>query len=149
MFLEYRLLTADDEEYPVLSHYKGIKLEEILLRLHCDYWVRDRNVYQLRSTSMEKECYVIYVELDEEESGEDPVYVFEQSWNGIKVEFRHFHEGQKEHPIVKEYIYTDPKDALLHLASDFYQLGETEWVKTSSEVDENRKTYIYYAEPTN
>jgi hypothetical protein len=148
MFLEYRLLD-EEETFPLLSHYANISKEEIMLRFQCDYWVKGKHVYELMSTASEPDGYVIYVKVDPEKSCFNPEYVFERDWIGVKVEFRHFQESKKEHPLIKVYTYQDPRDALLHLASDFYEINGVEWLKEAATVDENMKKYVYYAKPTN
>lgn len=147
MYLEYRLLD-EKNDFPQIAYYPNISKEEVLLRFHCDYWVKDRIVYELKSTSSESHGYVIYVEPVPEQYEEDISYVFQPSWKGVKVEFRMYQEGVKEFPLIKEYIYSSPLDALLHLASDFYYLDGKEYLKTSAEIDENEKKYVYYAKPT-
>jgi hypothetical protein len=143
--LEYRLLD-EAKTYPMLYYYSDIAMEEIAARFACDYFVINRIVYEKMSCAVEAGRYVMYVKhdaeaevLDEHSSGKT---------QGIRLELRHYVENTGYYPLVTSFSFNSHLDILLHLQSDFlYWLGQ-EWQKTSAEMDEDRKAYVYYAEPT-
>jgi len=145
--LEYRLLD-EEKGYPVLYYYNGIDKEEISLRFACDYFVKDQHVYEKTSCAVEDGTYVIYIRRAEDEKVLDDQLVFAPDWRGIRLEVRHFREGTAHYPVVHTFYFHSDEDALLHLQSDLFYIGGREWQKTSAEVDENRKVYVIYAEPT-
>jgi hypothetical protein len=145
--LEYRLLD-EEKGYPVLYYYDGIDKEEISLRFACDYFVKDQHVYEKTSCAVEDGTYVIYIRRAEDEKVLDDQLVFAPDWRGIRLEVRHFREGTAHYPVVHTFYFHSDEDALLHLQSDLFYIGGREWQKTSAEVDENRKVYVIYAEPT-
>lgn len=145
--LEYRLL---DEEngFPLLYTYDNISKDEIALRFACDYFVKDQKVFEKTSCAVESLNHIIYVIRNREEQVVEPGLVFAPHWRGIRMEVRHFREEADYYPVVHTYHFHEPGDALLHLMSHFLYFNGKEWEKTSTEVDENRKVYVYYAQPT-
>jgi hypothetical protein len=144
--LEYRLLD-EGRGFPVLYYYDLIDKDEISLRFACDYFVKDRVVYEKTSCAIELPNYVIYVKPAEDEQVVDPGVLSAPRWGGIRIEVREFREGTSHYPVVHTYDFRDDDDALLHLQSDYLYLYGKEWEKTSTEVDEDRKVYVYYAKP--
>lgn len=144
--LEYRLLD-ELNHFPLVSSYHDISKAEISLRFCCDYFVKGRKVYQKTSCAIDH-CYVIYVVEDPEEEVIDTSLVFLPDWIGIRVEVRQYDEVQYHSTVVSIKHFHEFQDALLFLMSQFIDLGGHEWEKVSTEVDENRKVYVYYAKPT-
>ncbi|GAX91299.1 hypothetical protein [Effusibacillus lacus] len=145
--LEYRLLD-EDKGFPVLYYYDMIDKDEISLRFACDYFVKDKVVYEKTSCAIELPNYIIYVKPAEDEQVVDPGVLSAPRWGGIRIEVREFREGTAFYPIIHTYDFLDDDDALLHLQSDYLYLYGREWMKTSTEVDEDRKVYVFYAQPT-
>ncbi|MFC4769249.1 hypothetical protein [Effusibacillus consociatus] len=145
--LEYRLLD-EARGFPVLYYYDMIDKDEISLRFACDYFVKDKIVFEKASCAIELPNYVIYVRPDEDEQVVDPGVLSAPRWGGIRMEVREFREGTSFYPVIHTYEFRDDDDALLHLQSDFLYLYGKEWLKTSTEVDEDRKVYVIYAKPT-
>jgi hypothetical protein len=145
--LEYRLL---DEEhgFPIVSYYDHITIEEILLRFACDYFVQDNRVFEKTSCAIENSTYVIYVKLNQEEKVIDQGLIFAPHWKGIRIEVRHFQEQVSQNELIDQVDFREVKEALAYLLSDYILLNGEEWEKCSTEVDENRKLYVYYAQPT-
>lgn len=142
--LEYRRF---DEEngFPLLYYYDFIDKDEISLRFACDYLVKDGVVYEKTSCAIEPRAYVIYVKTAEEEqasAGGAELYGYR---GGIRIELREYIEHTSRYPVVHVFQFQDDDDALLHLQSDYLWWDGTEWEKTSAEVDEDRKVYVYYA----
>ncbi|MGX9708330.1 hypothetical protein CLV36_102107 [Laceyella sediminis] len=145
--LEYRL--CDEKQgFPGLFGYSSLSNGEVLMRFACDYLVKGTRVYEKTSTAIEGDLYVIYVieSPDEDEAPSGPVFM--PDWVGICMEVRHFREGMDDYPLVHRLRFYDPQEALLHLLGDYLMIGDQEWEKTSTEVDENRKVYVIYAKPT-
>jgi hypothetical protein len=145
--LEYRLLD-DANGYPVLYQYDGIDKDEVSLRFACDYFVKGHIVYEKTSCAVEAGCYVIYVKPSAEEQAVDYAETAAPRWNCIQIELREFREGTCNYPLIHTYYFQNDDDALLHLQSDYLYLNGREWEKTSTEVDEDRHVYVYYAQPT-
>ncbi|MEF3305276.1 hypothetical protein [Paenibacillus sp. GYB003] len=144
--LEYRLF---DEErgFPLLYYYDFIDKDEVSLRFACDYLVKDRVVYEKTSCAIEPRAYVIYVKTAEDEQALASGTELPGYRGGIRIELRHFREEAAQYPVVHVFQFRDDDDALLHLQSDYLQWNGVEWEKTSAEVDEDRKVYVYYASP--
>lgn len=145
--LEYRLLD-DSRGYPVLYAYDMIDKDEISLRFTCDYFVKDRLVYEKMSCALELPTYVIYVKHATDEHVVDSRVLSAPRWGGIRIEVREYRNNSDHYPLVHTFDFPDDDDALLHLQSDFLYLYGREWQKTSTEVDEDRKVYVFYAQPS-
>lgn len=143
--LEYRLYD-ESQTYPVLVYYDFIGKDEVSLRFACDYWIKNKKVYERTANQLDGSKYIIYVrEAIEEhvlEHAQDDSY-----WGGICVELREFREGTDQYPVVHRYELHDDDDALLLLQSDSLTLHGNVWARTSTEIDEDRKVYVYYAVP--
>jgi len=145
--LEYRLLDAQ-QGYPVLYHYDSIDKDEVSLRFACDYFVKERTVYEKTSAAIERDTYVIYVKPAEDEKAVDYSDAVPLRWGRVQLEVREYKEGTELYPLIHTYQFLDDEDALLHLQANYLYLQEQEWEKTSTEVDEDRRVYIYYAQRT-
>ncbi|EMT53277.1 MULTISPECIES: hypothetical protein [Brevibacillus] len=145
--LEYRLLD-EEKDYPVLYYYDGIDKDEISLRFACDYLVKGHVVFEKTSCATEPGCYVIYVRYSAEEQAVDYVDTAAARWGSIQIELREYKEGTNVYPLIHTYSFKDDDDVLLLLQSDYITLNGREWEKTSAEVDEDRRVYVYYARPS-
>lgn len=145
--LEYRLLD-ETNQFPVLYYYEPIEKDEVSLRFACDYFVKGHMVYEKTSCAVEADRYVIYVKRSTEERAVDYAHTAAPRWGSIRMELREFSEGTHHYPLVHTYYFKDDDDAVLHLQSDYLYWNGREWEKTSTEVDEDRQVYVYYAQPT-
>lgn len=145
--LEYRLLD-EAKGYPVLFYYDRVNKDEVSLRFACDYLVKGHIVYEKTSCAIESGCYVIYVKPSVEEHAVDYMEAVSARWGSIQIEMREYKEDARLYPLVHTFYFKDDDDALLHLQSDYLNLNGREWEKTSTEVDEDRHVYVYYAKPT-
>jgi len=64
---------------------------------------------------------------------------------GIRIELREFREDASTYPLLHTFRYTDDDDALLLLQADALEWNALAWNKSSTEVDEDRGVYVYYA----
>jgi hypothetical protein len=144
--LEYRLFD-EQRGFPLLYYYDFIDKDEVSLRFACDYFVKDRVVYEKTSCAIEPRTYVIYVKVAEDEQAATVGTGLSGFRGGIRIELREYREGTSDYPVVHVFQFQDDDDALLHLQSDYLTWNGIEWEKTSAEVDEDRKVYVYYAEP--
>lgn len=140
--LEYRTLA---DGYPVLFYYDSIGLAEVSLRFACDYFVKEGVVYEKTSCAIEQDRYVIYVKRAEDEKAVYAGAIPLPNWQGIRLELRHFREETSVYPVVTQWDFAGMHDVLLYLQSDYLYVDGKEWEKTSTEVDEDRKLYVYYA----
>jgi hypothetical protein len=146
--LEYR---ADDEsrEFPILYYYDPIDPDEVSMRFACDYFVKNRIVYEKSAcTVSHRNHYVIYVKPAEDEQVVDSGALPIPRWSGIRMEVREFREGTSIYPVVHTFDFQDDDQALLHLQADLLRLHGRDWRKTSTEIDEDRQVYVFYAQPT-
>ncbi|TBL77675.1 hypothetical protein [Paenibacillus thalictri] len=144
--LEYRLY-EETGEFPMLYYYEDISEEEIAMRFACHYFVKDDKVYGKTSVAVEADCFVVYVQEDAEERTVPDWAAEEAAGAGICVELREYKEDADNYPLVCEYTFADNKTALLYLLSDYLYEENTEWYKTSAEIDEDRAVYVIYAAP--
>ncbi|HWR42077.1 hypothetical protein [Sporomusa sp.] len=144
--LEYRLFD-EIEGFPVLYYYDGIEQTEIAARLACDYFVKEAVTYEKTSGAVEADRYVIYVKkaVVQDESLPQPP----NNGGKLRLELRQYVENSSYYPVITTLDMKSNLEMLLYLQSDFvYWLGQ-EWQKTSAEIDEDRKVYIFYAIPAN
>jgi hypothetical protein len=143
--LEYRAL-EEAQGFPVLYYYENISLEEVAMRVACDYLVKNGIVYEKTSSAIEKETYVVYVKVAEEEQAlaEKPTLLAVP--RAIRIELREFREETAEYPVVHVFEFSKAMEALLHLQSDYHYVEGQEWLKSSVEVDEDRRVYVLYAQ---
>lgn len=145
--LEYRLLDPE-RGYPVLYYYDSIDKDEVSLRFACDYLVKERTVYEKTSAAIERDTYVIYVRHAPDEKAVAYPDAVPLRWGRVQLEVREYREETEHYPLIHTYQFLDDEDALLHLQADFLYLQDQEWEKTSTEVDEDRRVYVYYAQRT-
>lgn len=143
--LEYRLFD-ETGQFPVLYRYPEIRLQEISLRFSCDYYVKDSKVYEKTSCAIEENAAVIYVK----PSPEGQAGIFPPKGSSgqavITLEVREYREGDIQYPLLHTFHFIETMDALLHLQCDYLELDGREWMKTSTEIDEDREVYVYYAQ---
>ncbi|MGM7723249.1 hypothetical protein [Metabacillus sp. Hm71] len=136
--LEYRL-NDEQKNYPALYHYEFSEPTEIFCRRLCDYFIKDQKVYHKTSASLEKEYYVIYVELDEEEA----IIEHAKSYTHVTLEVRDYKEYSVS-PLIHTYDLYSHEEALSLIGNDFLWIDEQEYRKISAEIDEDRSTYVLY-----
>ena len=143
--LEYRLSDATANR-PLLYVYNQIDKDEISMRFACDYYVKEGVVYEKVSSAFVRGLYVVYVRSAAEESAA----VADSAGGGavgpgIRVELRQYREDAETYPLLHTFRFADDDDALLLLQSDALEWNGREWTKSSTEVDEDRGVYVYYA----
>ncbi|MFD0680491.1 MULTISPECIES: hypothetical protein [unclassified Paenibacillus] len=142
--LEYRLF-EEDSDFPLLYYYDRIGREETALRFACDYLVKESVVYEKTSNAIEDGCYVIYVKRADDERV--------MSWEkrdsgqstGLRLELREYREFGADYRLVHCYSFQDTLAVLLHLEANYLYLEGQEWYRTSTEIDEDRETFVIYA----
>ncbi|MBH8600289.1 hypothetical protein [Thermoactinomyces sp. CICC 23799] len=144
--LEYHLM-EDGDRISVLYAYPSVSKEEVLMRFACDYFVRGKDVFECVHVQADPPMHKIYVKRSEEEKVLDDRLRFSPSWQGIRVEVRHFDERWSRYPVVYRYQFHHAQDALLRLLSSLHFIDGQWWKTTSTEVDENRYVYVIYAVP--
>ncbi|TLS49441.1 hypothetical protein FE782_25335 [Paenibacillus antri] len=143
--LEYRLADAAGG-HPLLYVYNRIDKDEISLRFACDYFVKDGVVYEKLSAALQRGLYVVYVRSATEENAAVPDATGAIALGGgIRVEFREYAEEAETYPLLHTFRYADDDDALLLLQSDAVDWNGFSWNRSSTEVDEDRGVYVYYA----
>jgi hypothetical protein len=145
--LEYRLYEEGQESFPVLYQYEGLGRDEAALRFACDYLVKDGKVYEKTSCAVEEQVYVIYVAQAAEERVVPWSRPDANGQRGIYMELREFHEHATDYRLVETLRFADTLDLMLYLQANYVYAEEREWEKTSTEVDEDRETYVFYACP--
>jgi hypothetical protein len=144
--LEYRL-NDELQSFPVLFYYDFIDKDEVSLRFACDYWVKNMRVYEKMHGTVDANKYIIYVRVAEEEHVLEQAPVDDRYWGGICIELREYREGTDQYPVVHRYQFQDDEDARLIMQSDSLSLQGKLWTRTSTDIDEDRKVFVYYAEP--
>lgn len=135
-----------------VDEYHDISMAELILRFSCDYWVKGSRVYQLVNRSWEEETSTAIIDLKEdlEEKVIDSRIIFAPTWEGIRIEVRHYLEDAEEYqeyPLIHRLQFVDPHQAMVLLLCEHITLQKKKWVKVSTEVDENRKVYVLYVQP--
>ncbi len=143
--LEYRLVDTE-QAFPLLYYYDDIHITEIAARFACDYFVKAGITYEKTSCASLPPTYTVYVKkTDQQDWMDNPPYM--KSGEGLKLELRQFLEHSSYFPEIHVFEIKQNVELLLLLQSDYlYWLGQ-EWEKTSTEIDEDRKRYVYYAVP--
>lgn len=130
----------------MLYVYNRIDKDEISLRFACDYFVKDGVVYEKLSAAQQRGLYVVYVRSATEENAAVPDATGAIALGGgIRVEFREYAEEAETYPLLHTFRYADDDDALLLLQSDAIDWNGIPWNRSSTEVDEDRGVYVYYA----
>jgi hypothetical protein len=145
MRLEYRL---DDEfnNNPPLYHYQDISRVEATARMTCEYFVKDRETFVVRATSMDPD-------------GTAVIYVKRETYSHDSTDTIYSHIGFEVRELVgTASIVVEKKDVWEHeeivatLHSDFIYVHKNgkflEFSLDSREIDEDRKCYIFYGKFT-
>jgi hypothetical protein len=146
--LEYRLF-QEDGEFPLLYHYDPIGREEAALRFACDYFIKNSTVYEKTSCAVEETCYVIYVKADDEERVMPWQNRGAEGPGGLRMELREYREFGTDYRLVHTFKFQDSLDAMLHLQANYLYTDGIEWYRSSTEIDEDRETFVFYAVLTN
>ncbi|WP_159887052.1 hypothetical protein [Paenibacillus puerhi] len=145
--LEYRLYKERSETFPVLYEYDQIGRDEAALRFACDYFVKDGRVFEKTSCAVEEQLYVIYVKEASDECTMPWRRPDQDGPRGIYMELREYREGTADYRLVETFRFADTLDAMLHMQANYLYAEDREWERSSTEVDEDRETYVFYAEP--
>lgn len=140
--LEYRL-NDEHHHYPAIYHYHSLHRHEVLCRKMCDYFVKDGEVYKKTSSAKEKDVHVIYVEkvLDEQPFQNTKTY------EHVTLEIRLLKETEPS-PLLFTYHVSSHEEASDYFGNDYFQFGEYEYELVSTEIDEDRSTYVLYVDLT-
>lgn len=143
--LEYWLVDSLGRE-TLLYYYKDMRRSEISARQVCDYFVKERKVYEKISTYTDGHTFFIYVRPSLEETpGESlPVYSARRT---VYLEIREYKEWSNQYPLLQVYPLEETDKVVPILQSDLFRFSGSLWEKTSAETDEDRGTYVYYAIP--
>lgn len=144
---EYRL-NDPSRDYPVLYYYETMDELEIAMRMCCDYFIKEGKTWLKTYSAIDASAHVVYVEEAESDAAEagnvsQPVM---PGW--IAVEVREYSEGAFAYPLIHQFGFPSPVQALAHLIAESLILFGQEWEKTSTEVDEDRQAYVYYCRKT-
>lgn len=140
--LEYRLDEAK-ENYPALYHYQDIPVEELTLRLLCDFYIKQNQVYQHTWSMVEEEVYVIYVTRFANENLNTTLS--SPSLDGsIVLEIREFSQGQTEYPLLETKEFSLIQELSPYVLAAYRTLHGEVWETSSLEVDEDRRIYVLY-----
>ncbi|PZE22505.1 hypothetical protein [Paenibacillus xerothermodurans] len=142
--LEYRLY-KESGEYPLLYYYNRIARDEVALRFACDYYVKNGTVYEKTSCAVEDDCYVIYVQPAEDERVMHWQKPDSRLPKGLHMELREFKDFGADYRLVQTYTFRDSLEAMLYLQANYLYVDRQEWYRTSTEIDEDRETYVFYA----
>lgn len=145
--LEYRLY-EEGGDLPLLYYYEAIEREEAALRFACDYLIKDGTVYEKTSCAVEPDCYVIYVKPAEDEKAMPWDRPSPGLSGGLCMELREYRETGADYHLVHTFSFQDSLEAMLHLQANYLYVDGQEWYRTSVEIDEERETFVYYAELT-
>ncbi|MDF2958861.1 MAG: hypothetical protein K0S39_596 [Paenibacillus sp.] len=141
--LEYRLLHDPSE---LICHYEGIPLEELLVRNSSDWLIREGTAYERHHTEKQDEVHLIYVTPSDQAA--EPSEPAANSAEAFLVEIRQFEETLTDYPLLHLQHCGSLLDVLLLLQTDTVTLDGQKWIKSSFEVDEDRKMFVYYARHT-
>jgi hypothetical protein len=138
--LEYRLV---EDGFPGIYHYSDISKEEISVRFCCDYFIKDQMVYEKSSSATEEELYVIYVKKSETEIP----YHSKSSKIGmgyVLLEVREVNDALEDYPLITILEVPNLLSLVLYLQSNYININNSEWERTSAEIDEDRLIYVLY-----
>ncbi|WP_242271808.1 hypothetical protein [Bacillus cereus group sp. BfR-BA-01310] len=141
MRLEYRLNDGTNG-YPALWNYVNISNSEIIARMTCEYFIKDRNTYVVTATSVDPDGTVaLYVQ--KEAFFNDPS---DSTYSHIGFEIRELKETSSI--MIESKDVWNYEEILPFLHSDIIYIQRDgrhmEFTLDSREIDEDRKCYIYY-----
>lgn len=140
--LEYRL-NDERNHYPALFYYENLNKFEIYCRRICDYFIKEGKIYQKTSTLLEEDRFVIYVEEDTEEELFDEASVYQE----ITLEIR-LYEEEDISPLIYTFDLRSHEAVLDIFGNDYLQIGRNEYEIITTEIDEDRSTYVLYVKET-
>ncbi|MBB3869369.1 hypothetical protein HNR78_002262 [Parageobacillus toebii NBRC 107807] len=139
--LEYRLWLGE-ENYRLLYFYESIDLPQIIARRECEFFVKEGVAYQQVSSALEHDTFVIYVE--EYERGPKEAEV---DSNDLLLEVREL-DAENGHPVIATLELPSSLDVMAYIGNSFTYFQGKEWLRDSSEIDEDRKVYVLYVTAT-
>ncbi|MFC4077439.1 hypothetical protein [Salinithrix halophila] len=145
--LEYRLHDSS-RSFPLLFIYDDIDSEEISNRLVCDWFVKEDRVFEKVATAVSPTECILFVKEAEEEEVISRERLTRPVWEGLRLEVREYVEGAVYYRVVEILHFDCSADLRLYLQCDCFYLQEREWKKLSAEIDENRRVFVLYAQPT-
>ena len=143
---EYRL-NDKAETYPILYFYESITDIEASMRFICDYFIKEGRTFLKTATHIEPEAFIVYVDELDPDQAEASNATNALPPQGIAVEVREYAVGAAHFPVVHQFGFDNQVSAFIYLLTDSVNLFGTVWEKTSTEIDEDRQAYIYYAQP--
>jgi len=144
--LEYRLLD-EEKGFPALFGYQSIQKDEVIARCLCDYYIKEGIVYELTSSAKEELLQVIYVKKVEEKP-HNPTPGQIKGMGFILLELREFQEEAESYPVMKTLEFGNFQDLMLYAVSQYINYQDSEWEKTSFEIDEDRQVFSLYLKKT-
>jgi hypothetical protein len=142
--LEYRLQNNPAE---LICHYDDIAVGELLLRNDSDWFVREGTIYERQRTEKRDDVHLIYVTLSDEAA--EPSEPAADNAQAFVVEIRQFEEGLTDYPLLHQQHCDSLLDVLLLLQTETITLNGQKWNKSSFELNEDRKMFVYYAQALN
>ncbi|RKI27010.1 hypothetical protein [Bacillus thuringiensis] len=144
MRLEYRL-NDETKGYPALWNYANISNSEIIARMTCEYFIKEKNTYVVTATSVDPDgTAVIYIQ--KEVFANDPSDPSDPTYSHIGFEIRELSETSSS--LVDSQDVWNYEEILPSLHSDIIYIQRDgmsmEFSLDSREIDEDRKCYIYY-----
>ncbi|EIT87356.1 hypothetical protein A374_00754 [Fictibacillus macauensis ZFHKF-1] len=138
--VEYRLV---DESFTPLYYVENIDRLELFCRRNCNYFVLDQYVYEVVSTALENELFVIYLQLveDDQPFGETPTS------RALGIEVRLLTDDQS-YPEMTYINCQTHLEAFTYLDNSFLYFQNKEYARVSAELDQNRKQYVLYVKLT-
>ncbi|MDI6813206.1 MAG: hypothetical protein QMC95_13215 [Desulfitobacteriaceae bacterium] len=140
--LEYRLDDAV-QNYPALYHYRNISTDELTLRLLCDFYIKQNQVYEHTWSAVEEDVYVIYVTRSAEENLtatlSSPAAI-----GSVILEVREFFEGQGDYPLIENKEFPAIQELIPYVLAGYRTIQGQVWETSTLEVDEDRSTYVLY-----
>ncbi|MFD0676037.1 MULTISPECIES: hypothetical protein [unclassified Paenibacillus] len=141
--LEYRL---HHDPLEVICHYDSIPLEELLIRNVSDWLIRGGTIYEKQRTEKQENLHLIYVTPSDQVTEQMEPSI--DNGEELVVEIRQFAEELTDYPILHLQHYDSLLDVLLLLQTETITLNGQKWDKSSFEIDEDRKMFVYYARST-
>lgn len=143
--LECRVLGRGGDN-TLLYAYDEISKAEVAARFNCDYFLKNKALYEKISCAVEPAINVIYLKRVESSSEAKAQTSMAQ---GLQMELRQFSESEGiYYPLIYTFTFIDEFDLLLYLQSDYIEWLGHKWHKTSAEVNEDKRHFIYYGRPT-
>ncbi|NWQ40630.1 hypothetical protein MLOOGBEN_07950 [Bacillus sp. EB106-08-02-XG196] len=141
MRLEYRL-DVEYKNYPAIYNYQDISRIEATARMTCEYFVKDKETFEVSATSMDPDgTAVIYVKRENyNDDSSDTIY------SHIGFEVREL-KGTSSIVVEKKDVW-EHEEIITTLHSDFIYVQKDgkflEFSLDSREIDEDRKCYVFY-----